>query len=277
MAAVPNIMLKQVRVDHLTMFKVAASGQAGRSGVFAAMLARAGMEGPHLPFEGRAGWCEHGARERLSLDALGNAETPFKILATRFKTRPCAGNTISSVLAAEKIAPLQNSGDVDRISVEVYKRAKIASGSDAHFWNPDSPGTADHSIPYLVAVALLDGTITPRSFDNAHLHNTAVRSLMTKLEVVENADFTRAYEQLPQAHYTRVTVLMRDGSKSVGQSGGGADDLAADKTDAQIAAKFSSLVKPALGDDGAARALDQLWRLETMQNVTCIAPLFVVA
>lgn len=277
MAAVPNIMLKQVRVDHLTMFKVAASGQAGRSGVFAAMLARAGMEGPHLPFEGRAGWCENIARERFSLETMGDADTPYKILATRFKTRPCAGNTISSVLAAEKITSLKNPGDVERISVEVYKRAKIASGSDAHFWNPDSPGTADHSIPYLVAVALLEGTITPRSFDSEHLRNTAVRGLMARLEVIENEDYTRAYEQLPQAHYTRVTVFMQDGTQCVGQSGGGADDLAADKTDAQIAGKFSSLVKPALGEDGVARALDQLWRLEDMQNVAHIVPLFTFA
>ena len=62
MAVVPNIILRQVRTGHLSMFKAAAAGQAGRAGVFAALLARAGMEGPHLPFEGKAGWCDHVAR-----------------------------------------------------------------------------------------------------------------------------------------------------------------------------------------------------------------------
>jgi 2-methylcitrate dehydratase len=54
MAVVPNNILHQVSRDHKTMFKSVAAGQAGRAGVFAAMLARAGMEGPHLPFEGKA-------------------------------------------------------------------------------------------------------------------------------------------------------------------------------------------------------------------------------
>ena len=45
LAAAPNVILKQVRVDNLTMFKVAAAGHAARAGVFAALMARAGMAG----------------------------------------------------------------------------------------------------------------------------------------------------------------------------------------------------------------------------------------
>jgi len=50
--------------------------------------------------------------------------------------------------------------------VEVYARAKVASGTGEHFWNPQTAETADHSIPYLVAVALIDGTVTLRSYDD---------------------------------------------------------------------------------------------------------------
>src|SRR5580765_1244142 len=94
MAVVPNGILKQVRRDSVTMFKAAAAGHAGRAGVFAAMLARAGMEGPHLPFEGKAGWCEHVARKRFALEALGGGSVPFKIMDTNIKYRPAAGTTI---------------------------------------------------------------------------------------------------------------------------------------------------------------------------------------
>ena len=53
------------------MWKAVAAGQAGRSGVFAARLAREGMDGPHLPFEGKAGWCRHVAGRPFSLDVMG--------------------------------------------------------------------------------------------------------------------------------------------------------------------------------------------------------------
>src|ERR1043165_4612886 len=59
MAVVPNNALNQARTGHLSMWKAVAAGQAGRGGVFAALLADAGMKGPHTPFEGKDGWVNH--------------------------------------------------------------------------------------------------------------------------------------------------------------------------------------------------------------------------
>ena len=122
MAVVPNNVLRQVRTGHLSMFKAAAPGQAGRAGVFAALLARAGMEGPHLPFEGKAGWCDHVAGNRFALDTMGGNGTPYSIMDTRIKIRPAAGPAIASILAAEKIAPLRIN-DVEQVTVELHKMA----------------------------------------------------------------------------------------------------------------------------------------------------------
>jgi len=55
MAVVPNNALDQARTGHLSMWKAVAAGQSGRAGVFTALLAQAGMRGPHLPFEGKNG------------------------------------------------------------------------------------------------------------------------------------------------------------------------------------------------------------------------------
>ena len=157
LAAVPNIILKQAKTG---MFYTVRAGQAGRAGVFAALLARAGMEGPHLPFEGTAGWCDHVARQRFVLDTWGGASTRFKILDTQIKNRPAVGNMISSILAAEKVAPL-NIDDVQRVIVEVFHYAKEeyeASGK-----NLQSRESAHYSIPYLVAATLREGTVTLRT------------------------------------------------------------------------------------------------------------------
>jgi 2-methylcitrate dehydratase len=277
MAVVPNTILRQVRTGHLSMWKAVTAGHAGKAGVFAAMLAREGMNAPYLPFEGKSGWCDHVAGKRFSLDVLGGKATPFKILDTLIKPRSSCATTISSILAAEKVAPALKSrvGDVERVTVEVYETAKLGMATGEHHWNPDCRETADHSIPYVVAAALMDGTVTPRQFDDAHLKSPDLRALLARIEVVTNDEFTKAYERLPVEHRTRVNVLMRGGERLVGEAGGDKGDLSQPKSDAQITEKFLVVTEEFLGPVRARAALDRLFRLDDLDNAARIPNDFV--
>jgi 2-methylcitrate dehydratase len=276
MAVVPNAVLKQIRRGDRSMFKAAAAGQAGRAGVFAALLAREGMEGPHLPFEGKAGWCDHVALNRFTLDKMGSGAEPFKILLTQIKTRPASGETSSAIFAAEAIAPLGNIKDARKIVVETFKYALDIAGTGEHRWHPDR-ASADGSIPYCVGVALMDGTVTPRSYNNAHLTNPELQALMQKIEVVENPDFSKAFERIPIEHRTRVTVTMASGQKIVGDAGADENDLSTPKSDAQIEAKLRSLTEDVLGTQRVTAILKQLWALDRMADVAAIPASFVFA
>ena len=275
MAIVPNNALRISRVGHLSMWKVTASGQAGRAGVFAALLARAGMEGPHLPFEGKSGWFDHVALERFPLKLMGGNGTPFKIKDTSIKLRPSVGVGIPSILAAEKLAPLKNINDVKAITVEVYKRAFDEIGADKHHWHPDSKETADHSAAFLVAVTLIDGMVTPRSFNDAHLHNPELHALMQKIRVIENPEFTQAYGRIPVQQRARVTVEMNNGERRMAEPEGSLDDLASPKTNDQISEKFRGLTEDVLGRKRVDALLDRLWHLEDIENVAEIPAAFV--
>ena len=113
---------------------------------------------------------------------------------------------ISAVLAAEKlVAKVPDVESITRIEVATYRRAR--QGTGPQHWVSDCRETADHSIPYCVAAALLEGELLPRAFDEAHLRDTRLRGLMAKVEIVEDEAFTRAYEALPQAHRSRVSVF----------------------------------------------------------------------
>lgn len=273
MAVVPNVALKQVRTDELTAWKVVATGHAGRAGLFAALLAKQGLEGPSLPFEGKAGWLDHVARERLVLPAMaggGDAGVPFKILDTRIKMRPCAGETISSVLAAEQLhGKLGDPGAVRSVQVELYKRALERAATGEHHWNPRGRDAAANAIPYLIATALREGGIRLDSFDAAHLAHPDTRALMQKITVGENPEFSKTY---PHDHRTRIVVTLADGTQLTGESGGGDDDLSSPKTQAQIEAKFLSLTGEFLGRERAARLLQRLWGLEGLADVADIPP-----
>jgi 2-methylcitrate dehydratase len=278
MAATANNITRQVRTGHLSMWKAVAAGHAGRAGVFSAIMAAEGIEGPHLPFEGKHGWCSHVAGA-FTLPAMGSRTSPFKIGDTLIKQRSSCATTISSILAAEYAAPALR-GRLDKVAsvkVEVYDTAKKNMGTGEHHWNPQSRETADHSIPYVVAVTLMDGTVTPRQFNDAHIWSPEVRTLLPKIEVVENPDYSRIYHTLPVKHPTRVTVVMADGERIVGESGGDKGDLSNRKSDAEIEAKFRGMAEDCLGVKRTSAILDQLWNIEKLDSVAGIPPAFVLA
>jgi len=278
MAVVPNNALNQARTGHLSMWKAVAAGQSGRAGVFAAFLAKAGMKGPHAPFEGKAGWCDHVARKRFDLATFGGGATPFKILDTLIKPRASCATTISSILAAEKAAAqIASIADIDRVKVEVYERAKVGMGTGEHHWHPDSRETADHSIPYVVAASLIDKRLTPDSFGDSRRLSDELRGLLPKIEVVTNDEFTVAYERVPVEHRTRVTAALKNGRQVTGYAGGEEGDLSQPKSDAEIEDKFRALTRRSLGAERADGALATLWQLDTMVDVSVVPDLVAFA
>ena len=278
MAVVPNNALNQARTGHLSMWKAVAAGQAGRAGVFAALLGEAGMQGPRMPFEGKAGWCDYVARNRFELDSFGGNDSRFKINDTLIKPRSSCATTISSILAAEKAAKnLADVSLVEKVTVEVYERAKKGMGTGEHHWNPDSRETADHSIPYVVAAALIDKRLTPSSFNDAHLRSPELRTLLPKIEVVANDEFTAAYERVPVEHRTRVTVALRNGERLTGYAGGEQGDLSQPKSDRDIEEKFRALTEGVLGAQRVSTILRYLWDLEHQADVASIPPMVVLA
>ena len=243
--------------------------------MFAALLAKAGMRGPNMPFAGKAGWSDHVARRPVTLQAFGGAGAPFKIHDTLIKPRASCATTISSILAAENAAAqLPAIEAIEKVKVEVYERAKIGMGTGEHHWNPDSRETADHSIPYVVAAALIDKRLTPASFANERLWSQEVRTLLPKIEVVADPEFTEAYDRVPVEHRTRVTVVLRNGEHLSGYAGGEAGDLSQNRSDAEIEEKFRALTHHALTRQGADTALAMLWRLDATPDMAAIPGLF---
>jgi 2-methylcitrate dehydratase len=273
--AVANNPLQQTRRAQLSMWKAAAAGQAGKAGVSAALMARAGFEGPQFPFEGVAGWNKVVARNEFTVGGLDPKGGPYRIMDSLIKPRASCAVTISSIFAAEDAAKAVKAQDVEHVVVEVYQSAKDGVGSGEQRWNPTSRETADHSIPYVVAAALTDGCVGPRQFKDDRLWDPELRALMQKIEVVANDEFTEAYERSPREHLTRVTVQTKQGKTVMGNAGGVAyEDMAKAKTSAEMEGKFKALVEDYLGTQRTRTALERLWQLETIDDVREVPSLF---
>ncbi len=272
MAVVPNNMLRQVRADHLSAWKAVASGQAGQAGVFAARLAQAGMPGPNLPFEGRAGWCKYVAGGTVSVDGLD--PNRFRILGARMKPRPARALTIPAIQAAERLHLGDRDRCVSHVLVEVHRQA--ADGTHREHWRPDSRETADHSIPFGVAAALSYGRVGMHAFDDARLRDPRILDLMQKMEIIANDAFSAAFSGEPQRYCARVTVTLEDGTRHSAESGGDEDDLARPKSDAWVSAKFREMTQGAFDAARSDALLERLWRLVDEVDMASVPPGFAL-
>ncbi len=269
-AAATGINLRQTRVGELSMWKGAAYGGAGRNGVFAAYLAREGFTGPAPVFEGLRGFIAQvsGPLEIPQMAGEGDGKSAgaarFRLLDTDIKYWPAEYHSQAAIALA---LDLRNRGlrpeAIERITVRTFKVAVDIIGGEPEKWAPATRETADHSLPYLVAAALLDGEVTERQFTPARIAGDDIRSLMRRIEIVEQADLTAAYPiGIP-------TVLeVQEGTGRVHSArmdfppGHSRNPL----TDAQIDEKFTALAGPVLGPR-TTRALGALRALESCDDV----------
>jgi 2-methylcitrate dehydratase len=68
---------------------------------------------------------------------------------------------------------------------------------------------ADHSLPYLLAVALLDGDVMPAQFAPDRIIRSDVQGLLKKVSVRPNHEYTDEY---PRKMPAKITVRLKDGT-----------------------------------------------------------------
>jgi 2-methylcitrate dehydratase len=282
LAGTANVALRQTRVGELSMWKACAFSNAARNGVFAALLAQRGMTGPSPIFEGEKGFMRL-VSGQLELPAFGgeSADGSFKILDTYIKHYPVEYHAQTAVEAAlllrDELLAKEGKQALHRISdIEIasYDVAIEIIGKDPEKWRPRSRETADHSFPYCVAAALLDGDISIRSFGGRRLSNPALHALMQKVRVVEADDLHRRY---PEAMPTRVTVRTVAGNAYVKQIDHPLGHPKHPMSDEEVMTKFRKLSAGKLDRRLAERLIDRIWRLDELDDIGGLMPLMRIS
>ncbi len=286
LAGVSNIALRQTRVGDMSMWKACAFSNATRNGVFAAQLARRGMTGPSPIFEGEKGFMKLVAgsfdlplmaRERNAEMESREARSGFKILDTYIKHYPVeyhAQTAVESALVVrEQILKAEGEKALNQIaSIEIgsYDVAIEIIGRDPEKWHPRTRETADHSFPYCVAVALRDGTVTLRSFDEKRLDDPALQDLMQKVKVVEAEEMRGWY---PEAMPTRIAVRTNSGNEYVKQIDYPLGHPRNPMSDREVEEKFRELAKGKLDRKQAGKVIDFIWKLDQVKDIGALMPL----
>ncbi len=161
----PNLALYQTRIGHVSMWKGCAYANASRNAVFAAMLASRGMTGPAPIFEGVGGYFKAVTRAPFQLAALGGRDHPYKIMECSIKRYPLGQYSQTVVQAALELREkIRSADEIAEIRIETVSAAVRLMAGDPEKWTPATRETADHSMPYTVAVALIHGGVESQPF-----------------------------------------------------------------------------------------------------------------
>ena len=284
LAGVSNIALRQTRVGNLSMWKACAFSNAARNGVFAAILAQRGLTGPSPIFEGEKGFMKL-VSGSFELPLFGGEMGPsdavsFKILDTYIKQYPVEYHAQTAVEAALALREelikgegIEGLAGITDVEVGSYDVAIEIIGHDAEKWHPHTRETADHSFPYCVAVALLDGKVTLHSFDVKHLSNSALHELMQKVRIVQQQEFVGRY---PQAMPTRITVRTKAGKEYVRQVDYPLGHPRNRLPDHEVEDKFRRLAVGKLGRARTKKVIDTVWKLDQLKDISALMPLLMM-
>ena len=240
-----HIAMRQVRSGALSDWKGCSAANAARNAVFAAQLAGHGMTGPSPVFEGTAGFfAQVTGPFDLDVDAFGTVgDGDFAVLRSLTKTFPTNGELHTAVWAALEIRPgIPAVEAIASIAIETseFNRRVLA---DPAKWHPTTRETADHSLPYNVACALVDGDITVGTYAPERIADPVVGALMDRTTVDVDPTLTALF---PQHLANRVTVTLHSGERLRSEVLDGRGGLGRPMDDADFERKFRRMAEPHL-------------------------------
>jgi 2-methylcitrate dehydratase len=275
LTVVPHAAMRQTRTGELSMWKGVAAAEAGRNAVFAARLAAAGMSGPAEPFEGEMGYVQQllgGEVDLAALDPMAAGDPPSAILATSIKRWPVEYHAQSAVEAALEIRAALGDLSSERIAsvrIETFDAGYEIIARDPQKWDPRTRETADHSLPYIVTAALLDGEVSLRTFDEARFRDPATLALLRDAVTVdEDPALSRGY---PAGIPNRITVRTSDGVEITREVAHPLGHARRPMTDEDVSAKFRANVAGAWPSERAERVERLIEALALAPTVDALA------
>jgi len=262
-----HITMRQVRAGELSMWKGCSFANAARNGVFSALLAREGMTGPSPIFEGEMGFFKQVSGPfEMNIDDFGGKNGSFKIAETYLKFFPAEIHSQTSIWAAlEARKEIEKPEDIVSVEIASHEAGYTILGKDPEKWNPLTKETADHSLPYIVGTALVEGKIDNSTYTEKKFRDPKILDFLKRITVVEDKTLSSRY---PEAVANRVTVKLSSGkvvSKQVDYHKGHPKNPMSDQ---DVEEKFLRLTRKTLDKNHARRILDAAWSLEKAKDLS---------
>ena len=273
--------LRVTRTGALSHWKGLAAPFAVSGAMQAAFLAAHGITGPAEVFEGNKGF-----KEAIAGDfAIEWEDEDLESVRRTFLKRYNA--EIHSQSALEALLELREAHDLDpesveRIELETFQVAYdiIGGGEEGAKTEIKTKEQADHSLPYLLAVALLDGQVMPEQYAPERILGADVQTLLRRVEVRPAPDLTARF---PAEHACRLRLHLRDGTTIAAAKSDYEGFLTRPMSWQQAREKFERLaaraVEPELAAElaDAVAVLDELEARDLTQALASVPPVIEAA
>ncbi|PUE31652.1 MmgE/PrpD family protein [Limnohabitans sp. Hippo4] len=240
-----------------SMSKPLHAGHAAQAGLMAAQMAQAGVTGSLDVIDGEAGLGQAMSNGPEWSQATASLGQRFNITQMTFKNHACCGHTFAPIDGALALQQTLNidAAQIRKVEVATYRPALEVAGN----MSPRTAAEARFSVAYVVANALLYGSVRLAAFAEERLGDPLVRALMTRIELSVDEDLDRAF---PGQRAARVSIETMDGRRSEHLQPTRKGDPDAPLSDEDLSDKFLELAGPILGEAAARARLAQLWRLD---------------
>jgi len=258
--------LGAVTAGKLTMMKNTVDPMATQSGMLAALLAEKGYTGPEHVIDGKEGLVHcFGPDWKLHMltDGLGDSWRITRCGMKFFPTEALTHAPISAVLDLVKKNDL-HPDQVAKIQIRSLARAADIL-SDPSKYDPHTKETADHSLPYVIAAALVDRQVTPAQFEMSKIMDPTIRAQLKKVEVVADPEIEKVF---PALQRVVVTITKSDGQSFTQQLDYPKGDPRNPLTDQEIEEKFTALADGVLSPNAQKKLKEAIWNLEKQSSVS---------
>ena len=241
-----------------SMSKPLHAGHAAEAGVLAALAAERGVTGSLDVLDGDAGMGRamgDGPDWNLATATLGQ---DFHITRMTFKNHACCGHTfapIDGALALQARMGVRWQA-LDAIEVATYGPALEVAGN----FTPRTAAEARFSIPFVVATALIHGSVRLSAFTPERLADADICALMARIRLSVDPALDAGF---PGQRAARLHFTTTDGQQGEYLQPTRKGDPEQPLTDAELSDKFMELATPVVGDARARSLLGDLWALDT--------------
>jgi 2-methylcitrate dehydratase len=179
------------------------------------------------------------------------------------------------LLPVETALKLREKVDVKNIdSITIFLDSFcILSSAGPEKYDPHTRETADHSIPYLVAAALLDGGISEKTYTHERIRDPELLDVLKRSSMKEDPRFTQEW---PKTFNCRIEITEKSGKKSVEHLKNPKGHPANPMSDAEIEEKFLKLTHGLFTSKESRAVLDLLWHFEEVEDVGKIVEAIVI-
>ena len=152
---------------------------------------------------------------------------------------------------------------IKKIEIETHEAGYNIIGKGKEKWRPMTRETADHSLPYIITAALIDGKINEGTFSEKKFKSKKYLSLLQKVSVKENKGLTKYY---PSAAANLVRVILKNGKKVERKVLYHRGHEKNKMPDDEVEEKFRRLTKKYLSKSQQNKVITAVWDLDKKVN-----------